>query len=341
MYHKIFVFLLLGIFASNCCAKANSERAFLVLHSDSKYILPNDETVVVKNSTTCGLQEAIDRAVAENFDLYIAGGDYKNKVYHCTTSVIFPPLQGKVIKFGAATINFDGFADPSQPGMVFDSCMNVTMECNAQIVYHMNGTALKFQPQKLLPVDDFVGPTMVASRFHFAAIAHVNTPVAFVGKQGNIPKDNTEASCVAILPTKSISRCEFHFIELLGGNFGLRIETPAQGSNFSFNHLKGLFVHEQFNTSISEGTIDQSPLNNTIIGNQWNVHCAPSPDARAVDVHGSRGVWTINTIAEKGNLQSSLSTHNTTQNNTFTIPTHDGKFLGPFTPEKPGTNQFR
>ena len=342
MHGKLLGVLWLGVLSFHSpWLLASPDRAFLVLTPDGKYVLPDGEVVEVKESKTSGLQEAIDRAVADNYDLYVAGGDYKHRVYHCTRSVVFPPLQGKVIKFGAATLNFDGFDDPTQPGLVFDSCMNVTFECNAQIVYHLNGTALKFQPRKLLPVDDFVGPTMVASRFHFAAIAHVNTPVAFVGKQGNIPRDDTNACCVVIDPVKSITRCEFHFIELLGGNFGLRIETPAEGSTFSFNHLRGMFVHEQFNTSISEGTIDESSRNETIVGNQWNVHCAPSPDARAVDVHGNRGVWTIITIAERGPLRAGLTTHKTTQQNTFTMPTRDGEFVGPFTPEVPGTNRFR
>lgn len=320
---------------------AYEERVSLVLYPNGKYVLPDGETVLVEGSKTSGLQEVIDRAAKDGFDLFIAGGDYKSNVYHCSTSVAFPPMQGKVIKFGAATVNFDGFADPSQPGLIFDSCMNVFVECNAQIVYHLNGTAVKFEPRRNLPVDDFVGATMVASKFHFAAVSHVNTPVSFVGKNGGIPLTNTDACCVVISSAKSISRCEFKFVELLGGNFGIRVDTPGKGSCFAFNHIGCSFVHEQVNTSVAEGTIDGSPLNKLIRGNQWNVHCAPSDKALAVDVHGNRGRWIINAVAEKGPLSSGLSTHTTTTGNTFVILNLDGKISGPFSKKEPGSNRFK
>lgn len=340
MMNKVSALFTAVILVFNCSLSAHEEHAFLVLHPNGRYVLPGGETVVVKGSKTSGLQEAVNRAAKDGFDLYVAGGDYKTKVYHCSTSVVLPPMQGKVLKFGAATINFDGFADPSQPGLIFDSCMNVFVECNAQIVYHLNGTAVRFEPRSNLPVDDFVGPVMVASRFHFAAVSHVNTPVSFVGRDGGIPRTDTKACCVAISSAKSISRCEFKFIELLGGNFGIRVDTPIKGSCFAFNHVSCSFVHEQVNTSIVEGSIVGSPLNELIRGNQWNVHCAPSANARAVSVHGNRGRWIINAVAEKGPLGSGLATHTTTKGNTFVILNLDGKISGPFSRKKPGSNRF-
>src|SRR5208283_5219648 len=104
------VFLLTaGLLFLSWSASAAKDGAFLVVYPNGKYVLPSGEAVVVEGSKTCGLQEAIDRAVKDGFDLYVAGGDYKSKVYQCSTSVVFPPMQGKVLKFGAATINFDGF----------------------------------------------------------------------------------------------------------------------------------------------------------------------------------------------------------------------------------------
>jgi hypothetical protein len=329
-----------GLLASSWSLLAGEDRACLVVYPTAKYALPSGETVSVQGSKTSGLQEAIDRAVKDGFDLYVSGGDYKSKVYQCSTSVVFPPMQGKVLKFGAATINLDGFADPSQPGLVFDSCMNVFVECNAQIVYHHKGTALRFEPRRNLPVDDFVGPTMVASTFHFAAVAYVSTPVSFVGKDGGIPRTDTNACCVVMSPTKSISRCEFKFIELLGGNFGLRVNTPASGSCFAFNRIDCSFVHEQFNTSIAEGSADGSTWNGSIRGNQWNVHCAPGANACAVDVRGNHGRWIINVVAEKGPLGCGLATHSTTTDNTFVLQNLDGKTSGQFSKKEPGSNRF-
>ena len=329
-----------GLLALGCSALAGEDRAVLVVYPNGKYVLPGGDTVIVEGSKTSGLQEAIDRAVKDGFDLYVAGGDYKGRVYQCSTSVVFPPMQGKVVKFGAATINLDGFADPSQPGLIFDSCMNVFVECNAQIVYHHKGTALRFEPRRNLPVDDFVGPTMVASTFHFAAVAYVSTPVSFVGKDGGIPLTDSNACCVVIAPTKSITRCEFKFIELLGGNFGIRVDTPARGSSFAFNRMDCSFVHEQFNTSVAEGSADGSSLNRSLRGNQWNVHCAPGANACAVDVQGNHGRWIINAVAEKGPLRCGLTTHNTTTDNTFVLQNLDGRISGPFSQKEPGSNRF-
>jgi hypothetical protein len=338
--HRVALLLMAGLLVVSGPALAGEDRAFLVVYPNGKYVLPSGETVVVEDSKTSGLQEAIDRAVKEGFDLYVAGGDYKSKVYQCSKSIVFPPMQGKVVKCGAATINLDGFADPSQPGLIFDSCMNVFVECNAQIVYHHKGTAVRFEPRRNLPVDDFVGPTMVASTFRFAAVAYVSTPVSFVGKDGRIPRADTNACCVVISPTKSISRCEFKFIELLGGNFGLRVDTPGSGSSFAFNRIDCSFVHEQFNTSVAEGAAEGSSMNQSIRGNQWNVHCAPGANACAVDVQGNHGRWIINAVAENGPLRCGLSTHTTTTDNTFVLQNLDGRFSGPFSKQEPGSNRF-
>ena len=312
-----------------------------MLRPDGTYVLPSGKVVKVPESKTSGLQEAIDRAVAEGLDLFVAGGDYQRRVYRCSVPVVFPPMQGKWIELGAATIDFNGFADPLQPGMVFDSCMNVYFECHAQLVYHMNGAVLRFEPQHNLPVDDFVGPTIVASRFRFAAISHVNTPVTFVGNQGGIAKDDARACCVVFAPRHGINRCEFVFTELLGGNFGIRVETPAEGGNFAFNQIAGLFVHEQFHTSVAEGTLDGCPRNRSIRGNRWDVHCAPSPGARAIDTHGNHGRWLIRAVAERGPLAGGLITHPTTTHNTFILQDLDGPISGPFAKSRPGTNRYQ
>ncbi|GMW02092.1 MAG: hypothetical protein AMXMBFR84_32280 [Candidatus Hydrogenedentota bacterium] len=312
----------------------------IVLYPDGHYVLPDGESVYTNGSKTSGLQEAVNRCVKDNLDLFVSGGDYKSRVYSCSESLVFPPMQGKVIRFGSATLNFDGFADRSQPGLLFDSCMNVQFECHAQIVYHLEGPAVRFEPKGNLPVDDFVGPTLIASRFKFAAISHVNTPVHMVGKDGGIPRDNLDAACMVIAPTHSITRCEFDIVELLGGNTGIRVDTPSGSGSFAFNHVKALFAHEQFHTSVMEGTKPGDPANDKLRGNQWNVHCAPAPGAGAVQVHGTRGSWVLNVVAEKGALKSGLETFATTSGNHFQVLSLDGSISGPFHRENPGSNRF-
>ncbi|MCA9426152.1 MAG: hypothetical protein KC994_13815 [Candidatus Omnitrophica bacterium] len=326
-----------------CLIGANgfsSALPYLLLRPDGTFILPNGEISSPTQSRTHGLQEAIDRAVEEHLDLYVMGGDYKNCVYPCSSSVVFPPMQGKSIRFGAATLDFNGFENRKDPGLVFDSCMNVFFDCDAQIVYHLDGAAVRFNPKNLLPVDDFVGPTMVASTFHFAAIAHVNTPVSFVGSNGGLPTDDVSVCCVEISPNHSITRCEFKFIELLGGNVGIRVDTPAENSGFAFNRLTGHFVHEQMKCSVMEGTIGGSPLSSSLRGNRWDVHCAPSPGASGMIIRGNHSSWSADVIAEKGPLEFGIEMDSTALENTMSILAIDGGYQGNFSPDHPGSNRF-
>ena len=183
---KLALLVIAGLPALSCSALAGEDRAFLVVHPNGKYVLPSGEAVVVQGSKTCGLQEAIDRAVKDGFDLCVAGGDYK----------------------------------------------------------------------------------------------------------------------------------------------------------LNFNRIDCSFVHEQFNTSVAEGSADGSSLNQSIRGNQWNVHCAPGADACAVDVQGNHGRWILNAVAEKGPLRCGLCTHATTTDNTFVIQNLDGRISGPFSKKEPGSNRF-
>jgi hypothetical protein len=63
--------LMAGLLVLSSSALAGEDRAFLVAYPNGKYVLPSGETVVVEGSKTSGLQEAIDRAVKDGFDLFV------------------------------------------------------------------------------------------------------------------------------------------------------------------------------------------------------------------------------------------------------------------------------
>lgn len=320
-------------------ASAEPKADALVVFPGGFYVTPEGERVATGGSKTGGLQEAVDRAARDNWDLRVAGGDFKHQVYFCTAPLVFPPLQGKSIDIGAATLNFDGFEDPTQPALRFDSCMNLSFACRGQIVYHQRGTAVKFEPRNNLPVDDFVGPCIVASTFSFMGIAYVSTPVAFVGRGTGIAKEEVAAACVTFATDYSITRCKFEFVELLGGISGIRVNTPGERGSFAHNRIEALFIHEQFNTSIFEGTQD-SPRNAALNTNQWEVHCAPAAGACGINTYGSNGYWVASVVAESGALSAGLLTHASSTENRFILTSFDGEVKGDFTREAPGSNRF-
>jgi hypothetical protein len=84
MMNRVALLLMAGLLVLSVSALASEDRAFLVVYPNGKYVLPGGETVVVEGSRTSGLQEAIDWAVKDGFDLFVAGGDYKSKVYQCS-----------------------------------------------------------------------------------------------------------------------------------------------------------------------------------------------------------------------------------------------------------------
>ena len=102
--NKLALLLMTGLPCLSCSAFASEYRAFLVVYPNGKYVLPSGETVVVEGSKTSGLQEAIDRAVKDGFDLYVAGGDYKLNFNRLDCSFVHEQFNTSVA---------EGFADRS------------------------------------------------------------------------------------------------------------------------------------------------------------------------------------------------------------------------------------
>src|ERR1017187_1084124 len=154
---------------------------------------PNNKSINTNGSTTAGLQEALDYAGQNQCDLHIVGGNEAGGiggwggaavVYNIHSPVLVPPMQGRCISSGAATLNFNGDVGAS-PGMIFDSMMMGHIDFRAtQLVYQGSGPySLIFRPQLPVPIDGFA--CIVDSHFFF----HVVT--------GNIWFDNSFAGIAA------------------------------------------------------------------------------------------------------------------------------------------------
>jgi len=136
-----------------------------------KVVDPNGTEIDISSSTTGGLQEAINYAVTHCHPFWVNGGGRYSapgvNVIHCSTTLEIPPLELATIIIENVTINFPGSLG-SDPGVRFDSCMQVYFRMDGQIVYGGTGTALEFNVRNALPYDGV--KSLGASTFHFPTI---------------------------------------------------------------------------------------------------------------------------------------------------------------------------
>jgi len=206
-------------------------------------LLPDGTWLDTTGSTTQGLQEAVDVMAANGgWDLKVIGGDSGSGsavTYWCTTTLTFPPMQGKSIKFGAVTLNMD-VSTPSHTGVRFDSCMMVDVDMRgAQIVYHGTGIALDFLPVNPVPLDAVI--TIAASRFRFATIVALESGANVIAVRFN-PNAGT------------IGMSFFEFFEIAGGGRSIRVTNPGVGFSFRDSFITCPLIHGFNSVSIELGT---------------------------------------------------------------------------------------
>ena len=132
----------------------------------------NGTVVSTSGTTTTGLQEAINNALTgvgtQGQDLAIRGQDITTGgawVTTQTTTLNFPPAQGKKIRMGSLTLDPTSALGAS-PGLTFDSQEMTDFSCDGcQDTYAGTGDPLDFAPTNGTPLDHGVG--IVDSRFHF------------------------------------------------------------------------------------------------------------------------------------------------------------------------------
>lgn len=214
---------------------------------DGLVFAPDGTQISTAGSTTSGLQEAIDYACDNGYDLYVSGGGDHSidsrqgaVVYNIDTGVTlaFPPMQGKTVRFGACTLNFSGASTDTADCVTFDSCLLVYVYFPGQIVSGRGGAMVRFFPETSLSLDLVAGTTIADSEFF---IAHtVAIPDEAAASTECVVFDNSTSN------VSGMTNARFHFVELNAGtSTGLLITTPSGTTSFSQNditvqHLHGL-----------------------------------------------------------------------------------------------------
>src|SRR5262245_56148671 len=120
-----------------------------ITHSETGFIWD------VHDSETSGIQEFFDLCDSHGCDGHIEGGTELATggavVYQVGHPIVISAMQGKKITTGAITINIDGEAIGSSPGITFNSMMMGEIGIYGQIVYHGTGDAVVFRPTTPVP----------------------------------------------------------------------------------------------------------------------------------------------------------------------------------------------
>jgi hypothetical protein len=246
---------------------------------------PDGTLLNIAGSPTQGLQEAINYAVNNGYELVVRGGGVKPAsafgayngqdpaIIDCSTGITVPPLEFGRIDIGAVTINFH----PSVAvGFLFDSLLdcNIRLCEGGQIVMgNANGIGVSFTPTNQVPEDSAFGIGVGGSNTVFIG------PITIVGVGTGIG--------VQFNTTNGPIQQGNHFIipEIFGGNIGIALFHGAHA--FAFNVITARFVHGQSAQSIQIG---QSATNAQLIGgNKWQVDLEPAASGIALDTWSQGG----------------------------------------------------
>lgn len=192
------------------------------LYPDGKIQRENGALIETTGSTTSGVQELFDYCAEHNVNGYIVGGTEpraQQVVYMCHTPVRIHPAQGFYLDTGSITLSFPGSIG-SENGLTIDSCMMVDIRIRGLVLYRGTGYAVAVKPENLLPLDTFVGATIVDTTVYITSIANSGSAFLFDG---------------------SINYSRFIVNEINGGDYGVHVTADSGFSNnkFTCKHIHG------------------------------------------------------------------------------------------------------
>lgn len=261
---------------------------------------PDGTQVSTVGTTTSGLQEAINYALANGYGLDVIGGATSKDpggIDHgfiwCSTGVVFPPMRTTFIHMEGVHLIFPE-AVGSSPGVTFNSCMEVTVDMRAcEIVYYGTSSALRFAPVAVTPVDPQVAigdsEFAIGSVVTVANTAGTNTPYV-------VHMDCTQGP---------IQGAKFSFAELNGngavgqpacGIFGVIVQAAATGSGFLGNVIEARHIHQVTTAGVQVGLSQTNQ--STMYGNIWKIPLIQTAGANATgfNSYGSGDVVDIGDI---------------------------------------------
>ncbi|MEM8946872.1 MAG: hypothetical protein AAGD11_16985 [Planctomycetota bacterium] len=241
-------------------------RGMAILYPDGRLQTEDGSYRETSGTTTSGVQEFLDYCTNHHVDGYIVGGSIPRRqqvIYRIWTPLRMHPAQGIRIDTGAITLQFmPDLGD--QPGLTIDSCMMNDIRIRGLLHYRGSGYALAIKPENPLPLDRFVGNTIVDSAFFVTAIAcsDARGAVRFEG---------------------SINFCRFDFNEINHGELGIHV---APDGSFSNCRITCKHVHGQTENSI----LDEGSAKNV-----WevNLNC-DAKDPLGIVTNGQDNIWFSN-----------------------------------------------
>jgi hypothetical protein len=248
-------------------------RGLATLYPDGRLQTENGTFLETTGTTTSGVQEFFDYCTEHPVDGYIVGGSIPHGqqiVYQIWSPLKLHPAQGIRIDTGAISLQFMPILG-DEPGLTIDSCMMNDIRIRGLLLYLGKGYALSVKPSNPLPLDRFVGNTIVDT------IVYV-TSIACRGK-GAVDFDG------------SINFSRFEFNEINHGAVGINV---SKSSSFSNNRITCKHIHGQIDASI----VDESGIHNT-----WevNLNC-DAKDPLGIVTNGRDSVWfcNVNTRSKPG-----------------------------------------
>lgn len=266
----------------------------------------NGNPISTVGSLTQGLQEAINYASFNGYDLRVHGGGIARKngqdvaILDCWGPIIVPPLQGVDWRIHA-TINFRAAGAPYPVAIGFDSVMNSDIKFTGQIVCNpWIGAGVAIAPVNLLPNDVGAGPVITASRFDFHSIVKL-------GHDG----------CCVDLDARlgAITGNIFRFLEPNSGVTGVQARCSASKC-FDSNDITVLECHGQY-TGINAGCGPTGADN--FRGNTWNVKVFPRNASCGIEVWGCYDHWFASIENREGHPVNGITLNTTARSNQFTV----------------------
>lgn len=233
---------------------------------------PYGNPVDTVGTQTQGIQEAIDYAIENQFNVHIAGlnSTLNSSYYQCDVGLVIPAVHEFSLTSDAVTINF---ASSVTTGILFDSCDGMQFDLKGQIVFNAtSGQCLRFYPQNPAPTDE--GAIFnVSSRFKF----------------GQIVMNALTGTAIAVVFDGAASGSQqgtilnyFHFDEINNGAYAFLVNlTNAQ---FNRNWISSQSLHDQ-----RDGIIAPSSTNlmKTLATNKWTFTYPLSATVTAISVGAS------------------------------------------------------
>lgn len=217
---------------------------------------PFNNIVDTSGTTTDGIQEAINYAIANKYNVHIAGSS--NAGYSATTTISIGASQSFEITSDNTYINISP-GTATDAGIQIDSQDKAVFKFNCLITYSGNGIAVWFHPLNESPASTY---RIQYSEFHFLSIVDTSgtstSPIIQLDTSGN--------------SAASIIYSNFNFVQIYGGsstdtlNTGILVSAPNDG--FSFNEININTIHGYITNAVQEG----GTSTDYVYANNWYVN---------------------------------------------------------------------